>query len=145
MKTETHIGRSWGSHPLEDECSCPKGDCGLVIRERRDPTCEQHHPSKTIRQSHLASECPACSPLRETVARALFDFDLGTNSLDTERDRANVALVALGLDDLDAAVTRGAGALDTGNAGARDWRLRSARLVLEAALTATDAKGSTDG
>jgi hypothetical protein len=56
-----HIGRSWEDHPLEDDCPCPKAPCGLVSTDSVVPEC-QHHPgvrAKTIRQSHLATSCPA--------------------------------------------------------------------------------------
>jgi hypothetical protein len=46
-----HIGRSWSGHPLEDGCPCPKAPCGLVDMDRTER-------SKSIRQSHPASECP---------------------------------------------------------------------------------------
>jgi hypothetical protein len=58
---EWHIGRSWSDHPLEDACSCPKAPCGLVVLGNTDPACPQHHPEKTIRQSHPLSECPSVS------------------------------------------------------------------------------------
>lgn len=53
-----HIGRSWSGTPIEDECPCPKADCGLVVWGQTDPECEQHQPTKTIRQGHDAEDCP---------------------------------------------------------------------------------------
>jgi uncharacterized small protein (DUF1192 family) len=55
-----HIGRSWDSHPLEDACPCPQEPCGLVDREKADPTCTQHAAGrcKTMRQGHRAGDCP---------------------------------------------------------------------------------------
>lgn len=55
-----HIGRSFGDlHPIEDECPCPQEPCGLVSKDKIDPSCTQHVGTKTIRQAHLESECPA--------------------------------------------------------------------------------------
>lgn len=55
-----HIGRSWSGHFLEDTCPCPKAPCGLVNVDQADPACPEHpaERSKSIRQSHPASECP---------------------------------------------------------------------------------------
>jgi hypothetical protein len=55
-----HIGRSWSGHPLEDGCPCPKAPCGLVDMDQTEPACLEHpaERSKSIRQSHPASECP---------------------------------------------------------------------------------------
>lgn len=58
---DSHIGRSFAGHPLEDDCPCPKAACGLVPSNDAVAECE-HHPatrSKTMRQQHLASRCPA--------------------------------------------------------------------------------------
>lgn len=55
-----HIGRSWDGHPLEDGCPCVKAPCGLVADV--NPLCGQHGTGmRTIRQKHLASECPAAA------------------------------------------------------------------------------------
>lgn len=56
-----HIGRSWTSHDLEDECPCPQAPCGLVPFDTVVAECPQHHWSaaKSIRQSHPADACPA--------------------------------------------------------------------------------------
>lgn len=69
--SETHIGRSFEGHPLEDDCPCPKAACGLVIHEMVDPDCPQHALTacKTIRQSHSASVCPASEAVRATGPR----------------------------------------------------------------------------
>jgi hypothetical protein len=55
-----HIGRSWDSHQLEDECPCTQEPCGLVARNRVANSCTQHPPQacKTIRQGHRAGDCP---------------------------------------------------------------------------------------
>lgn len=55
---EYHVGRSFSGHHIEDACPCEKEPCGLVSWRGIDPSCEQHKVTKTIRQSHLASECP---------------------------------------------------------------------------------------
>jgi hypothetical protein len=57
-----HIGRSWNGHYLEDACPCQQAPCGLVAVV--SPGCSQHAPeaTKTIRQRHLAEDCPGTSP-----------------------------------------------------------------------------------
>ena len=58
----SHISRGWPGHThMEDACPCPQEPCGLVAFSRIDPSCTEHPPSrsKTIRNSHPASECPA--------------------------------------------------------------------------------------
>jgi len=59
-----HSGRSWTGHHLEDACPCPKEPCGLVNLGHADPDCPQHPiwRGKTIRQSHLAVDCPGAPP-----------------------------------------------------------------------------------
>jgi hypothetical protein len=59
-----HIGRSFGGgRQIEEECPCPKEQCGLVDIGRASPACEHHgfmhNPmaSKTIRQSHKPADC----------------------------------------------------------------------------------------
>jgi hypothetical protein len=56
-----HIGRSWRElgHPLEDECPCPKAECGLVISDQVVEECLQHPwgRAKTMRQGHDAEAC----------------------------------------------------------------------------------------
>lgn len=56
-----HIGRSWTTHEIEDNCPCPKAPCGLVIQDQVDPTCTEHpwQACKSMRQSHPADRCPA--------------------------------------------------------------------------------------
>lgn len=54
-----HVGRAFTGHAIEDACPCPKEPCQLVSLEDASPDCTQHTPTKTIRQAHLASECPA--------------------------------------------------------------------------------------
>ncbi|MEV7975375.1 hypothetical protein [Streptomyces sp. NPDC086519] len=56
-----HIGRSWTSHEIEDNCPCPKAPCGLVLQDQVTEACREHHWSaaKTTRQSHPADRCPA--------------------------------------------------------------------------------------
>lgn len=61
-----HIGRSWDGHPLEDRCPCPKQPCGLVKADERDPSCEEHSGTKTIRQTHDHAACPAREPVPDT-------------------------------------------------------------------------------
>jgi len=59
-----HIGRSFSGTVLEDACPCGQAECGLVCE--LDPDCDQHPfgSCKTIRQSHLAAECPG-APARD--------------------------------------------------------------------------------
>lgn len=54
-----HMGRTWTGHAIEDACPCVKALCGLVSEDV--PECEHHNilAAKTMRQVHLASECPA--------------------------------------------------------------------------------------
>jgi hypothetical protein len=56
----THIGRSWASHEIEDNCPCPQAACGLVPLDQVSPACDQHPPAraKSIRRSHPAEQCP---------------------------------------------------------------------------------------
>lgn len=56
-----HIGRHWHGHDIENACPCPKAPCGLVVEGTAVPECTQHPAarSQTIRQSHLATACPA--------------------------------------------------------------------------------------
>ena len=61
--SDWHVGRAWTGHLIEDACPCPKAPCGLAI-STPGVTCPEHNPadwidSKTIRQSHPASDCPA--------------------------------------------------------------------------------------
>lgn len=55
-----HLGRSWVTHEIEDDCPCGKAACGLVDSEQIDPACSQHAlgAAKTMRQIHTATECP---------------------------------------------------------------------------------------
>lgn len=55
-----HLGRSWLTHELEDDCPCGKAACGLVDSEQIDPECPQHAlgAAKTMRQMHNEDECP---------------------------------------------------------------------------------------
>ena len=60
VKTGMHIGRSWSGTRIEDDCPCPKTDCGLVSSHNTEASCT-HHPfgaAKTIRQAHPADQCP---------------------------------------------------------------------------------------
>ncbi len=59
-----HMGRAWTGHTTEDACPCPKAACGLAEPGPETPDCDQHNPkdffqSKTMRQMHLAENCPA--------------------------------------------------------------------------------------
>lgn len=58
---ETHIGRSWAGNQLEQDCPCPKAECGLVIASEKFflNECEQHSGNKTLRQIHDSENCPA--------------------------------------------------------------------------------------
>lgn len=65
---EYHAGRSFApSTRIEDECPCPKTDCGLVATSDWDMSttqsnehgCSQHVGLKTVRQSHHQLACPA--------------------------------------------------------------------------------------
>ena len=54
-----HSGRAFSGTAIEDACPCLKAPCGLVdgaapLNQR----CPQHAVTKTIRQSHRASDCP---------------------------------------------------------------------------------------
>jgi hypothetical protein len=55
-----HVGRSFQGHPLEDACPCPQEACGLIAMDKADPDCPEHgfHKAKTLRQAHLAEQCP---------------------------------------------------------------------------------------
>ncbi|GAA3717877.1 hypothetical protein [Streptomyces tremellae] len=59
--TPRHIGRHWHGHDIEDNCPCPQAPCGLIAEGTAVPECTQHPAarSQTIRQSHLATACPA--------------------------------------------------------------------------------------
>lgn len=63
MLSNTHIGRSFTGHGLEDSCPCPQEPCGLVSTERITRACPQHgfEAARTIRQSHEAGSCPAAT------------------------------------------------------------------------------------
>lgn len=63
----THYGRSWKGHHIEDACPCSQELCGLVSDETRHSDCEQHTIAKTIRQTHLASDCPGEPPTLENI------------------------------------------------------------------------------
>lgn len=54
-----HKGRAWTGHAIEDACPCEQEACGLVGEP--DPSCDQHSVAagRSIRQSHLAENCPA--------------------------------------------------------------------------------------
>lgn len=56
-----HIGRSWNGTKIEDGCLCGKAPCGLVDDSKLDPDCGEHSwtAGHTIRQGHLAHQCPA--------------------------------------------------------------------------------------
>lgn len=60
FRDASHIGRSWSSHELEDNCPCPKAPCGLVVAAEVDPECMEHPwaRGKSIRQSHHIDDCP---------------------------------------------------------------------------------------
>ena len=54
-----HVGRSWTGHTIEDECPCSQEVCGLVQFDVMSD-CPEHgrQASKTMRQGHLAVDCP---------------------------------------------------------------------------------------
>lgn len=58
-----HLGRAFTGHQAEDDCSCPKAACGLIIQATINPACEQHAWShaKSMRQSHPAHACPGAA------------------------------------------------------------------------------------
>jgi hypothetical protein len=55
-----HIGRGW-TGPDSDlfQCPCPKTPCGLTVMGEWDPTCTFHGWDKSLRQGHVARDCPA--------------------------------------------------------------------------------------
>lgn len=61
LQRESHVGRSWSGHWMEDECPCPQEACGLVQMKNADPRCMQHAGTgaKTMRQIHSPEKCPA--------------------------------------------------------------------------------------
>lgn len=56
-----HFGRAWSGHEIEDACPCPQAPCGLVSSHEVRPDCGHHAmvAAKTLRQRHVATECPA--------------------------------------------------------------------------------------
>jgi hypothetical protein len=60
MFADLHIGRDWEGHAIEDACPCPKEPCGLVSPARAHPDCDEHPPVllKSVRQGHVAADCP---------------------------------------------------------------------------------------
>lgn len=54
-----HMGRSFAGTRIEDECPCPKAECGLVSSHATDESCDQHRfqAAKTMRQAHPAAHC----------------------------------------------------------------------------------------
>ena len=58
---QVHISRGWpGQQHIEEACPCPKERCGYVSIANVLDTCDQHSrdAGRTIRSSHLASDCP---------------------------------------------------------------------------------------
>lgn len=55
-----HISRGWNSTLLEDNCPCPKAECGFVLGDSVDPTCPEHslRAAKTLRNMHEFFRCP---------------------------------------------------------------------------------------
>jgi len=75
--SETHIGREWASHNIEDRCPCVKAACGLAIMGKTNPECDQHpiERSRTMRQLHGLGECPATpAAAARKVQKAYEDF-----------------------------------------------------------------------
>lgn len=62
-----HIGRAFTGHQPEDDCPCPQTECGLVDVQNTNPACTQHPASaaKSIRQGHLADQCPGADTTTE--------------------------------------------------------------------------------
>ena len=60
LEADLHVGRSWTSHPLEDECPCPQEPCGLIAMSKIVAECPQHAlgAAKTFRQTHMPENCP---------------------------------------------------------------------------------------
>lgn len=56
-----HVTRGTGPSHLEANCPCPKEACGAVDSARAVDACTQHPAARarTMRNIHLASECPA--------------------------------------------------------------------------------------
>ncbi len=56
-----HVGRAFTGHDLEDECPCPKAQCGLVIVDSIRDDCPHHAwpRARSMRQSHPARSCPS--------------------------------------------------------------------------------------
>lgn len=73
--TGYHIGRSWWpSHPLEDECPCPKAECGLVISETANPACEQHGQTpRTMREVHTPGQCAERIASKHTITHDIWE------------------------------------------------------------------------
>jgi hypothetical protein len=57
--TGMHMGRSFAGTRIEDECPCPKAECGLISSAATDESCDQHtfRTAKTMRQAHPAAHC----------------------------------------------------------------------------------------
>ena len=55
-----HVSRGWNEDPYAPHCGCPLADCGLVLPKAG---CVQHDNQKTIRNAHMADECPAAQSL----------------------------------------------------------------------------------
>lgn len=58
-----HISRHWdGPGRLEEECPCPKEECGMVNSDRPAEQCSEHNAlrqgAKSIRSGHRAVDCP---------------------------------------------------------------------------------------
>lgn len=61
-----HIGRSFTSTFIEDECPCEQAPCGLVEDTNISPDCTEHpyDATKTMRQVHSAEACAALQQLK---------------------------------------------------------------------------------
>lgn len=72
-ESEFHVSRSFhGPSVLEVECPCEKGPCGYAIQNSA-PECVHHGflAGKTIRDGHLAHDCPDQSTAKSTVTSEL--------------------------------------------------------------------------
>jgi hypothetical protein len=98
----THSGRSFGEHPLEDSCPCPKEACGLVDLSIAVDECDQHRltAARTMRQGHPASACPSMdSVLRPAVEKAWLEFMAQLDAIAVDYEVPSKKMVAT-VDDI---------------------------------------------
>lgn len=85
--SEWHVGRNWvAPDPFAPDCGCEVLPCGLVdAAKANELECDQHSilASRTIRTSHLLSDCPeACPECRGSGAVMSFVDDDGTEHIE---------------------------------------------------------------